>query len=669
MINMISMINNIKKKNMKKNIYKTIIAAMCIFPACSDYLDIVPDKSFTLENIFSTRSDAYNALAKIYSYLPTDSKQNSYWLLGDEWVNPLVQNTNYTLWQPIRIMERRQVTDEPFLGTWSKKSTGGGKPLYEAINTCNIFISMIDGVRDMEPDKKEDWKAQATFLKAYYHFLLLRQYGPIVLMDKVVTPDDDPASLYASRSKIDACFKYIVETLDAAIPNLLLRRTGNELGQIDRLGAASIKARVLLFRASKFYSGNDDYSDFLDHDGQPFFPQDNAERTKAKWEDAVTAINTAITLCEGNEVALFKYTGRKLPDDTEDATLNPVNMQRLYDLRMVICDRWNEELIWGNSNVVAADNDLFSDGNIVLPIGYTGVEHGNTYACRNYLGATYKTLERYYTKNGLPLDEDNTFDRSTMHELTRTPGTGDAAYAETRGILQPDVETINLYLNREPRFYANVGITGGYWRSHSVRIRTSFYADAAGGFSIARPNNFFWTAIGAQKQVHIDNMVAPRNLVVYPTPIIRLADLYLMKAEALNETLSAPNGEVYEAINKVRRRAGIPDVEAAYTGSFVKSAPIMGKHLTQIGMREIIRQERAIEFAFEGHIFWDMLRYGKAPEEFSTPVLGWNYGAIGADFFQQKVIQPRMFTLRDCLWPIDLGELDKNSNLIQNPGW
>lgn len=643
-----------------------IVAAMFILPSCSDYLNIVPDKSFTLDNIFSTREEAYNALAKAYFYLPTDSKRNSRWLLGDEWVNALWCNTDYTMWLPVRIMERRQNADNPMLGTWS--GTGSAKPLYQGINTCNIFISMIDEVQDMQATEKADWKAQVKFLKAYYHFMLLQQYGPVVIMDKAVTPDDDPASLYASRSKIDDCFNYIIKTMDEAIPDLILRRTGSDLGQIDRLGATAIKARVLLFRASPFYSGNDDYSDFYDHDRKPFFPQDDAAVTRTKWEDAVKAINEAITLCEGNGVELFRYTKRMLPDDTEDAKANPVNMQTLYDLRMLICERENNELIWGNTNVIPTDDDLGTDGNIMLPVGYQGAGFNEPYYCRNELGATYKTLERYYTKNGLPLDEDRTFDRSAMHEFTRTPGPNDPEYAETRGILQPDVETINLYLNREPRFYANVGITGGYWRSHSVRISTMFYVSAVGGWQLARADNFFWTAIGAQKQVHIDNKVGQRMIVTYPIPIIRLADLYLMKAEALNESLDAPNAEVYTAINKVRQRAGIPNVESAYTGQFVTPAAA-NKHIRKTGMREIIRQERMVEFAFEGSIFWDMIRYRKAPEEFSTPVAGWNYGATGADFFQQKILQARMFTLRDCLWPIDVNELDKNSNLIQNPGW
>jgi hypothetical protein len=558
-------------------------------------------------------------------------------------------------------------TTTPMLGTWS--GTGSGKPLYVGINTCNIFIDMIDGVEDMEANEKADWKAQALFLKAYYHFMLLQQYGPIVIMDKAVSPEDDPSSLYASRSKIDACFDYIVRTLDKAIPDLLLRKTGSDLGQIDKLGATAIKARVLFYSASPFYSGNEDYTDFQDHDGQLFFPQDDAATKKAKWEKALVAINDAITLCENNGLELYKYTNKMLPDDLEDAKENP-KMQTLYDLRMLICDQWNKELIWGCSNVFPTDNDLFSDGNIILPIGYTG-QQTRSY-CTNYLGATYRNLERYYTANGLPLDEDNTFDRSSMYDVAYTPAPADPEYSETRGILQPNAETINLYLNRELRFYANVGITGGYWRAFGNRISTTFYANGpAGRFPPGSYNAYyFWSAIGAQKVVHIESRgVSSRDVVTYPTPIIRLADLYLMKAEALNESLDAPTQEVWNAIDKVRRRAGIPNVEDAYTGAYV-TGKALNKHIQKTGMRDIIAHERKVEFAFEGQIFWDMIRTRKAPEEFSTPAMGWSANGSDAEgFFKLQLLQIRTFTLRDCLWPIDLDELTRNVNLIQNPGW
>ncbi|WP_317235339.1 RagB/SusD family nutrient uptake outer membrane protein [Niabella ginsengisoli] len=94
------------------------------------------------------------------------------------------------------------------------------------------------------------------------------------------------------------------------------------------------------------------------------------------------------------------------------------------------------------------------------------------------------------------------------------------------------------------------------------------------------------------------------------------------------------------------------------------------KHLTKEGLRDIILQERSVEFAFEGQHFWDMLRHKRAVAEFSAPIWGWNHaGTTAADFFVLSIKQQRRFTITDCLTPIDLNEMNTNGNLIQNPGW
>jgi hypothetical protein len=259
---------------------------------------------------------------------------------------------------------------------------------------------------------------------------------------------------------------------------------------------------------------------------------------------------------------------------------------------------------------------------------------------------------------------------NTMYTVTRTPGDGEPEYNELRGILQPGAETINLYLNREPRFYANLGITGGYWRGHAERIPTMMFAGQNGGYNASQhTTDFLCTGIGIQKFVHPESASnAWQRTIKFPYPLIRMADLYLMKAEALNEYNDAPTQEVYDAINKVRERAGIPHVEAVWADATL--AKTVNKHRTKEGMRDIILEERAVELAFEGQHFWDMIRHKKATSEFSTPVWGWTHtGTTAQTFFVLEVKESRRFTITDCLWPIDLNELNTNGKLIQNPGW
>jgi hypothetical protein len=148
-----------------------------------------------------------------------------------------------------------------------------------------------------------------------------------------------------------------------------------------------------------------------------------------------------------------------------------------------------------------------------------------------------------------------------------------------------------------------------------------------------------------------------------------MADLYLMKAEIMNE-ISGPGQLVWDEINRVRSRAGIPDVETVWSDPALVSELSLNRHLDKSGMRDIILTERSIELAFEGSRYFDMYRYKRATAEFNSPITGWKGDAFGAtDFFSLETKTLRRFTAKDYLFPIQISERNINSNLIQNPGW
>jgi hypothetical protein len=665
---------------MKTVIRILFFAGLVFVSACRDYLDIVPDGTMKMENIFSQRAEALNALARVYSYIPNiDDVNQSSLLLGDEWIGRLDYDNNSGKLYPIRIARGLQTTDGTLLGLWS--GSRDSKKMYEGIRQANLFLQYIDIVPDMTDDEKAEWSAQVKFLKAYYHFLLLQQYGPIVIADELIELGETSRDkLFPKRAKIEECFDYIINLMNETIPQLTTRATTFDLGQVDQVAAKAIKARVLLFRASPFYNGNQTiFGDFFDHDGQHFFPQ---KYDKEKWKDVIDAVDDAITTCIANKMDLYKFSKVFYVSDTGFVIANPERMQTLYDLRLVATDPWNKELVWGKSNLVYKDDqetdnrqvELAHASNIRLPSGYTGIGNapgGDNMSSGQWLAATYKMAERYYTKNGLPIDEDLTFDESKKHNIVVTPGVSDPGYADILGIMQPGVETINLYLNRELRFYANLGITGGYFRAHRYNIKTTMYYDGEGGRNSSFGEEYLCTGIGVQKFVHPESGSRWSFWQIpFPYPIIRMADLYLMKAEALNEYYDSPNLEVYEAINTVRRRAGIPDVQAAWSSPYLVREESLNKHTNKDGMRDIILQERSIELAFEGSRYWDMVRHKRAITEFSDAIMGWNTrGQTGRSFFVMEPKQNRKFTITDYLWPIDLNEMNTNGNLIQNPGW
>ncbi len=646
---------------------RIVFLVIVFLPACQEYLNVVPDNTLKLENIFELKEDAWNALAKVYNYLPQDDQTHATtWSLGDEWVARLDLNDQMQYLRAIHIMRGLQSATSPLLGLWS--GTQGGKHLYRAIRQCEVFLQYIDDVRDMTLSEKTDWKAQVKFLKAYYMFLLVQKYGPIVVPTEMIASDATSDQLFLPRNKVDYCFDYMIDLMNEAIPDLKERADENDLGQVDQIAAKAIKARVLLFRASPFFNGNKEYyGDFFDSDGQPFFPM---TYDKEKWKIALDAINEAIALCEANGLGLYTFDKEPKLYDREDYMANTEKMQKIYDLRMLIVDPWNKEVVWGFSGInYYNQGELAHSTNIRLPVGYEGAvnEAGFSY---QWMGPTYRMAERYYTKNGLPISEDLTFDMGKIHEITVTPGMAEPEYNELRGIMQPGAEIVNLYLNREPRFYANLGITGGYWRAHTHRIPVTFFANTNGGYNSSQHStDFFCAGIGVQKFVHPESMSgAWQRTIKFPYPIIRMADLYLMKAEALNEYNDAPTQEVYDAVNLIRARAGIPNVETVWSDASL--AKTVNRHKTKEGMRDIILEERSIELAFEGHHFWDMWRHKRATAAFSNPVWGWTHtGSTASTFFVLEVKQTRKFSITDCLWPIDLNEMNTNGKLIQNPGW
>lgn len=648
-------------------------AVILLLSACSKFLDIVPDNTITLEDYFANKESAYNALSNVYSGLPRNHTiHGTEWLLGDDWLGQRDATKAQSGLVGTQIMEGNQSSTNPLLGFW--QGSNYATDLYETIRSANTFFEYIDLVKDISEQEKKNWVAQVRFLKAYYHFELMRHYGPIVLAKENVAPNAQSAELFVRRQKIDECFDYIISEIDKAIPDLADEIFDDQLGMVSKAVGKAMKARIMLFRASPFFNGNRDlFGDFYDADGEPFFPMDEigSARWKAKWDDALIAVNEAIAVCEAEGYGLYEYDDQPYKFDLEDWQANPDVMQQLYTLRMLIVDPWNKEIIWGRTYPVSEAGTLQDASNIRLPRTFTnGVQEttGNSY---NWAAATFQAMYRYYTVNGLPIEADRTYDRNNMNRVVNTPAAESEEYQSLRGVLQPDYSMINVYLNREMRFYANLGITGGYWRGHQVRIDTEMYGGTPGGYDPSvSGTDFFWTGIGVQKFVHPESKSGSWiRQQHFPYPIIRMADLYLMKAEILNE-INGPGQDVYDELNKIRRRAGIPEVEVVWADPALCASAYLNRHTTKDGLRDIILRERSIELAFEGSRYWDMVRYKRAVTEFNTPVTGWAGNAYGQqNFFKMEVKQRRRFLDRNYLWPLSLNELNTNANLIQNPGW
>lgn len=641
-------------------IFLFLLSTAFLLTRCN-YLDIVPDNTVEVGSLFENRDKALSALSTCYRYMPNYEKlHQSMSLAGDEWVGRLdasvANNRGNTRGE--KLMRGWNNSNDPILNYWA--GGGGANSLYEGIRVCNIFSQNIENVPDLTPQEREDWTAQVKVLKAYYHYYLIRLYGPIVIADQNLEPYSTVDEVRQERQPIDSCFNYVIGLIDdvLTVGNLAQEREVAYYGQIDQQVARAIKAEVLITRASPLFNGNSEYySNFKGKNGELLFPM---EYDPEKWKEAQDAIMDAITYAEAHGKKLYAYDGQPKFWDVENFQQSEI-IQYAYNERFSIVQPWNEELIWGYSGL-----DFTGQGGFAHATNMRSVAEPTTasYAWQ-WLGADYHMAELFYSKNGVPIEDDKTYDYANRLQITTIP-----ADNYHKGYMQVGQRTINLHLNREPRFYAWLTVDRCVWRTHDIANDVKMrYNEFPGGRGSQHTTDFYWTGIGVKKMVHPESGTGHwARVVKYPYPIIRLSDLYLMYAEAYNE-YSGPNQEIYDVLNKIRSRGGLRPIEDVWSDPEIVKNP--GKHLTKEGLRDIIHRERSIELSFEGKRYFDVLRWKEGSRHFTTPMKGWNTTGVDPEqFYILMTLQPRVWqTPRDYLMPIPIWDLNRNPKLVQNPGW
>lgn len=616
--------------------------------SCDNYLDIVPDQTQQVDLLFERKEVAYTALATCYAYLPkNDGVYTSFMTMSDEITTPISKETD-----GVRIMKGQQSASNPKFGLWSGWSDQGS--LWEGIRHCNILIENIHNVVDMTEEEMNSWAAEAKFLKAYYHFLLFTYYGPIPIVDENLPISASDNEVRVKRSTVDQSVDYIVQTIDDAILDLPVRElSSNDLGRIDQVIAKSIKSRVLLYAASPLFNGNSEmYSGFINEDGEHYF---NQTYDQTKWDLAKDASLDAINAALENGVGLYEFSST--PPNYEDEYEESEFLRTLYDLKYTIVDKWNSELIWGNSNPVR-DNDWWQ---MQAACMMKNPSASSVEAAWQWIAPTLRIAELFYTENGLPIDQDLTYDFQNRFN-TATVGASQNYQA------QYGTTTAKLNLNREPRFYSSLGFDRGYNRTWGNLWQLRMKKGEIHG-RIANSDDYLITGYALKKLVHPDSEGDGYNkIVTYAWPMIRLSELYLNYAEAINESVG-PNQEAYDALNAVRERAGISSVEDAWGNASISAT--LNKHTTQDGFREIIRQERLIELSFEGNRYNDIRRWKQAEQYFNSPVFGWSVDETSVSgYYNITQVGTRSFNSpRDYFHPISINEITINPNLTQNLGW
>ena len=250
------------------------------------------------------------------------------------------------------------------------------------------------------------------------------------------------------------------------------------------------------------------------------------------------------------------------------------------------------------------------------PVGYSvAINNGRT-------SPTQELVDAFGMANGLPIDD---------------PASG---YQEN-----------NPYVNRDPRFYATIFHNGSQWLGRAVQTFEGG-ADKPGGSKQQTRTGYY-----ARKFMGNFENAARYDNVNHDFILFRYAEILLNFAEARNEFLIAPDQQVYEAVEKIRQRAGLAPYQLP-TG------------LTREQMRTIIQNERRKELAFEEHRFYDVRRWKLAETLFNRQVHGMVIYQTGTGTIYQEVPALKInFNTKMYLAPIPFSEVVKNRRMVQNPGW
>jgi len=232
--------------------------------------------------------------------------------------------------------------------------------------------------------------------------------------------------------------------------------------------------------------------------------------------------------------------------------------------------------------------------------------------------------------------------------------------ANGKAITDPEsgYNPLKPFVGRDPRFYNSIiydqtPLKNGATPDVPVDIYLGNYMGVGEGQDAVHtgtPTGYY-----CKKQTHRE--ITPNYFVGGPQarPLIRYAEILLNYAEAKNE-YDGPTTEVYEAIESIRERAGMDPFT-------------LPEGLTQDEMREVIRNERQVELAFEGFWFWDVRRWMIADETENRTMTGLEITRNGNISTSYSTFEVRKHVFRPSMYffPIPYSEVAKSPELLQNP--
>ncbi len=448
---------------------------------------------------------------------------------------------------------------------------------YQGVRRFNYFLDNVDKVPGLNPELKKRYISEVRFMRAFVYFKLCQLFGPVPLLKNMY---DDPTDAAVAPTTENEVINYVIAELkeiseDNTLPTSYSGGNGNEKGRITRGAAVALKARVELYYGK--YADAVQTAQKVMQMGYSLF-----RKTSLTPEDMVVDYSNVISFKDVADKERF-YKGL-CSYEQQFWQANEDNSEFILVRQYINNSSWDRG---------SAINTLF------LPPQLSGWAS---------ITPTQELVNAYWNRDG---------SKSTP------PTPADRAKHYNKG--KPDSEYINEFKNRDTRLYASIFYTSSKTTTPSGIFEYNWYEDAAGKIGYA-----FRKLIDMEYTIEAD--------AAQDFPIIRYAEILLTYAEAKNE-LSGPSADIFTALNDIRDRAGMPNVDPAV-------------YNTKEKLREMIRNERRIELAGEGHRYDDIRRWGIA-KDVMKPIYDLNNSIVQDRYWEDKFIR----------MPYPQSALDHNSNL------
>lgn len=656
-----------KLLNTIKILSGAFLVSLCCLTASCNFLEIVPVEQPDLDDATQDFNSTLGFLHSCYAGLRPPVAFENIEASADEYAIPL----EYTLQGYAALKGAHNLFT-------SVNNEGRWDGYYASIGQIHLFMQELKKAPISE-STKEEWLAEAYFLLAYYHFEILRFYGPCPINDHLL-PMTATQDEYPGRMHYDYVTDWIVRVLDENVlagNKLPPTRSSTEIGRATHPIALALKAKVLLYAASPLWNGKFPFPEWKNvKQGKAIETPGygtalvSASYDRKKWERAEQACKEAMKAALDAGFYLFGTKSgdeqlqvqNKLPmpyipglegTDAEQKAFQ----NKVLTLRYMLTAKGSEgnmEFLW---QVNKTTNFVFGS----LPNNLMKLSNNSEYGGWSSVSPYLYAVEHFYTNKG----------KLPEIAASKNEYPNESAWLDPAGITGRP-ELFQICVNREPRFYAWLGFHQGDYSSRlndgqPVQIDTR-NPDKQGYNPTKYNRNHLVTGFAIQKFLDPNTQLnkAGGGSIRNPAyPLIRMAELYLNLAECQAMLSSDGKSDEYatealENLNAVHKRAGLKEITKS--------------DLSDMSLMEWIKNERYVEFFAEGHRYFDVRRWvegGKYLSAGKREGLRAEEQGLEYDEFRQriKVKQPYDWNNRQYLIPIYYTEVNSNPQLVQAPNY